>query len=164
MEEILKNLTPEQCIEIASIAEPTKKWKLIQSKHIWDGFDLIEDADGIDETNSKYVFQIDFRDELELDGKERFRLYKNLEEYPITQYRLFRIYINSFSNIDLKDLLIEIYEIGNAHKPRDRKQSNLMKILFSYHYTYDNWSDKFYEIKRSIEMEIIDRFRFGIIK
>jgi hypothetical protein len=57
----LKDLTPEQCIKIASIAEPNINWKFIVSKDKWDGFDLIGDSDN-ENDYCKYIFQIDYQD------------------------------------------------------------------------------------------------------
>lgn len=78
----LKDLTQEECIKIASIAEPNIKWKLIQSSDKWDGFDLIE-KDCENETISKYIFQIDYRSTEELKSKARFRIYEDIYEYPV---------------------------------------------------------------------------------
>ncbi len=81
----LKNLTEQQAIEIATISNPEVQWKVIKSKTPWNGFDLIE----IDSTaeNSIYVFQIDCRDETELNQKPRFRFYENLFEYKCNNYQ-----------------------------------------------------------------------------
>ena len=77
----LKDLTPEECIEIAKILVPEVNWNLIQSKNKWDGFDLIDENES--EETSKVIFQIDYRDESLLNGKDRFRFYHNLNEIKL---------------------------------------------------------------------------------
>ncbi len=79
----LKDLTKEECIKIACIAFPTINWKFIQSKEIWDGFDLIDIESNENEYPAYYIFQIDYRAEKELNSKSRFRFYQDLNEYTI---------------------------------------------------------------------------------
>lgn len=86
----LKDLTQEECIKIASIAEPNVEWKFIQSSDKWDGFDLVE-KDCRNEDIAKYIFQIDYRSNEELKSNPRFRIYEYLHEYyvniePIMKY------------------------------------------------------------------------------
>ena len=38
----LKDLTQDECIEIAKIINPNVNWKFIVSKSTWDGFDLVD--------------------------------------------------------------------------------------------------------------------------
>ena len=74
----LKDLTQEECIKIASIANPDVEWKFVQSSSKWDGFDLVE-KDCDNENIAKYIFQIDYRSIEELksepyyiEAKERY--------------------------------------------------------------------------------------------
>ncbi|HET6226038.1 MAG TPA: hypothetical protein VFF27_07145 [Bacteroidia bacterium] len=83
--EVLKNLTEEQAVKIATISHPDIKWKLIHSKNHWDGFDLIEE-DGT-EDDSTFNFQIDYRTEVKLNQSPRFRFYENLFEYKCNNYQ-----------------------------------------------------------------------------
>lgn len=78
----LKDLTQDECMKIASLAEPNVEWRFIQSSDKWDGFDLVE-KDCEDETKSKYIFQIDYRSNEKLKLKSRFRIYKDLFEYSV---------------------------------------------------------------------------------
>ena len=78
----IKDLTQEECIKIASIAEPNVEWKFIQSSDKWDGFDLVE-KDWEHENVAKYIFQIDYRSTEELKSKPRFRIYEDLHEYSV---------------------------------------------------------------------------------
>ena len=78
----IKDLTQEECIKIASIAEPNVEWKFIQSSDKWDGFDLVE-KDCEHENVAKYIFQIDYRSTEELKSKPIFRIYKDLHEYSV---------------------------------------------------------------------------------
>jgi hypothetical protein len=91
----LKDLTPQECIKIASIVEPNVDWKIIQSKYVWDGFDLIEKGD--DESISKYIFQIDYRSDEMVGSKSRFRFYKDLYQYNIddTEMKQILIYLET---------------------------------------------------------------------
>lgn len=38
----LKDLTQEECIEIAKIINPDVNWKFVVSEYTWDGFDLVD--------------------------------------------------------------------------------------------------------------------------
>lgn len=38
----LKDLTQDECIEIAKIINPDVNWKIIIPEHTWDGFDLVD--------------------------------------------------------------------------------------------------------------------------
>ena len=78
----LKDLTQEECIKIASIAEPNVEWKFTQSSDKWNGFDLVEN-DCENESIAKYIFQIDYRSNEELKSKPRFRFYEDLYEYSV---------------------------------------------------------------------------------
>jgi len=87
----LKDLTPQQCIEIASIVRQKVSWKFVEAKeNYYYGFDLIEE--GVDTYKAKYVFQIDWRDYDEMlkvpigmKPTSRFRIYKHLRELPINE-------------------------------------------------------------------------------
>ncbi len=85
----LKDLTPAECVTIASIAEPNVTWEFVQSKNKWNGFDLIEA--GSEGDISKFIFQIDYSNE-ELKGKSRFRIYENLHDYHIDYEKEVKIY------------------------------------------------------------------------
>lgn len=78
----LKDLTEDECIKIASIAEPNVEWKFVHSADKWDGFDLVE-KDCEHENVAKYIFQIDYRSIEELKSKQRFRIYEDLHEYSV---------------------------------------------------------------------------------
>ena len=78
----LKDLTQEECIKIASIAEPNVEWKFVQSSDKWDGFDLVE-KNCENESIAKYIFQIDYRSNEELKSKPRFRIYEDLLDYSV---------------------------------------------------------------------------------
>lgn len=71
----LKNLTPEQCVEIANLAVPNLNWEYTNKyEGTWDGFDLIvnePDEDGFFE----HIFQISF------DGTLRY--FHNLDEFSV---------------------------------------------------------------------------------
>ena len=76
----LKELTQDECIKIASLAEPNVEWKYVQSSDKWDGFDLVE-KDCHNENIAKFIFQIDYRSDEEIKSKSRFRIYEDLHEY-----------------------------------------------------------------------------------
>lgn len=80
----LKNLTPDECVKIASIIEPNVEWKFHQSDDVWNGFDLI-DKNSENENISRYIFQIDYRSNEELKSNSRFRLYVDLHEFRIDE-------------------------------------------------------------------------------
>jgi len=83
----LKDLTPEECIKIATIAEPNVEWKFIQSENKWNGFDLI----GVDDNENdicKNIFQIVYNDVVEFGKESRFRIYVDLCEFPIDDDKL----------------------------------------------------------------------------
>lgn len=86
----LKKLTPEQCIAIAVIVDPTIQWKLIQSKNKWNGFDLIG-KDESEDGKCENIVQIDYSKDTK--GKSRIRLYKGdgLEEYNLTEKELMKV-------------------------------------------------------------------------
>jgi hypothetical protein len=86
----LKDLTPEECVQIASIAEPDVEWKFVRSVCKWDGFDLIE-KECKNENISKYIFQIDYRSDEELGSVSRFRFYEDLHLYPLSEDIILRI-------------------------------------------------------------------------
>ena len=81
----LKDLTTEQCVTIASMIEPGVDWVLVQSKKAWNGFDLVEKEFENDQTNAKYIFQIDYSESEYLTEKVRFRLYVNLNSCYVDQ-------------------------------------------------------------------------------
>lgn len=78
----LKDLTPEECVKVASIAVPDIEWQFHQSTEKWDGFDLTE-KHWAGKILAKYVFQIDYRSEEKLKGELMFRFYVNLIQQPI---------------------------------------------------------------------------------
>jgi hypothetical protein len=85
----LKNLTPEQCIEIATIVKPDVEWKFIKSSNEWEGFDLIEKSD--DESGiCNFIFQIEYSNK-DIKLSQRFRLYIDLYEYPLSEEKLEKI-------------------------------------------------------------------------
>lgn len=70
----IKNLTEQQCVDLASFLYPKFKWEYIISKYKWDGHDVVS-KDKNEEGFNKAVFQISF------DGK--FTFYdENLYDYP----------------------------------------------------------------------------------
>lgn len=86
----LKDLSPQQCVKIASIVKPNINWKFVETEEAKFGFDLV-DAES-DEKFPKYIFQIDWRDDEEMlktplgiKPKSRFRLYRNLHECSINK-------------------------------------------------------------------------------
>ena len=83
----LSNLKPDECLMIASLVEPDKDWKLVESKFSWNGFDMIYISD-IDGIHTSYIFQIDYRFNTEMSLKSRFRLYDGIDEYPISNLQL----------------------------------------------------------------------------
>ena len=56
----LKNLTPEQCIEIAKFEQPFIDWKYVKSKYLWEGHDLIPNGKEVDRDIQIPIFQIDY--------------------------------------------------------------------------------------------------------
>lgn len=79
----LKDLTPAECVKIASIVEPDVEWKFIQSTSKWNGFDLVE-KDCQNPIKAKHIFQIDYRAAEEIKDQPRFRIYdENLFEYGV---------------------------------------------------------------------------------
>lgn len=76
----LKDLTQDECIKIASLAEPEVEWKFIQSNNKWNGFDLVE-KDCKHENVAKFIFQIDYRSDEDIKSKSRFRFYDDSNEY-----------------------------------------------------------------------------------
>lgn len=89
----LKLLTSEQCIKIATFAEPEIKWKFIVSENVWNGFDLIEEDSN--ENDCKYIFQICFEDDIHIH--QRFRFYDDCYQYLCTEESINKIlkYIES---------------------------------------------------------------------
>lgn len=67
---------------------------VLQSLSQWDGFDMIE-KDCTDETLAKHIFQIDCRDKKERNGKAKFRIYNELNEYNIHNLSDVLTYLNS---------------------------------------------------------------------
>lgn len=84
----LKDLTPEECVKIASIAVPHIEWQFHQSREKWDGFDLVvkewDSSDLMAKGITLYAFQIDYRSEEKLKGEPIFRFYVNLIQQPIS--------------------------------------------------------------------------------
>jgi len=82
----LKDLNKQQCVKIASIAEPQIEWELVFEESKWEGFDLIDK--GSKPRYAKYIFQIDYRSEKELMSKPRFRFYEDLHEFDIPKEKI----------------------------------------------------------------------------
>lgn len=91
LQDKLRNLTVEQCLKIAEMAYPDINWIFYSSrKHPWDGHDLI-DKNSQESDWIEYIFQIDYRDEKELNGKSRFRFYKDTFEYTVFEEKVQQI-------------------------------------------------------------------------
>jgi len=84
----IQNLTAEQCIHIAKIAEPTIDWNFVENQpNKWDGFDLL----GEKQEDGSYdgIFQISFSghfsffdeglNEYKVSGQEKQQIIKYLE-------------------------------------------------------------------------------------
>ena len=70
-----------KCITLYIVFETV----LVQSKKAWNGFDLVEKEFENDQTNAKYIFQIDYSESEYLTEKVRFRLYVNLNSCYVDQ-------------------------------------------------------------------------------
>jgi hypothetical protein len=65
-----------------------------------------------------------------------------------------------FSNAELRSLLKEASKISCAHAPANVKQSTQMQELFeAENYKFYTWADKFINVKRAIEVEILQRVK-----
>ena len=68
--------------------------------------------------------------------------------------------VDSFNKEELSNLLKEIKIIGNADSLRKISQSDNMKMLFLIeNKNSEYWSDKYHNVKRAIENEILHRVR-----
>lgn len=68
--------------------------------------------------------------------------------------------VGNYSKSQLIDLLKELKNIGDADKPALIKQSETMKTLFESEVTlYNHWYDRYSNVRRSIETEILFRIR-----
>ena len=114
---ILKDLTPQECIEIASIIKSDVNWKFIQSKErSWEGFDLVENTDL---NNNKYILQIDYK-------RREFRLY---DESLTIRYIPLEILEKVYQYLDSIDNTKTNYNISK------NKNFNNMKIKTKVEFT-----------------------------
>ncbi len=68
--------------------------------------------------------------------------------------------VKDLTNDELRSLLKEIKVISDAEAPAKVKQSGLMKQLFEReNYSIYGWYDKYYNVRTSIEREILSRVR-----
>ncbi|MFW5847888.1 MAG: hypothetical protein ACOCVF_03130 [bacterium] len=90
----LKNLTRDECVNIATIANPEINWVFIEcpTEYEWNGFDLV-DKDSEHSRFREFIFQIDYSENIKQEF--RFRLYKNLEEYRVTNLEEIVEYLKS---------------------------------------------------------------------
>lgn len=66
--------------------------------------------------------------------------------------------IENLNKSELRDLLIELRNIGNVDKPAYVKKSEILFSLFNAeNREYYTWSDKFSNIRRYVESEILHR-------
>ncbi len=73
--------------------------------------------------------------------------------------------IKSLSKDEILDLLHEIKHINNSDKPRYATKSKMMiDLLGSEKTNYNHWSDQFSNVRRYIELSIIDRVLKGELK
>lgn len=67
----------------------------------------------------------------------------------------------SYTNDELRSLLIELRKMSNADAPAKVSKSPLMKQLFDIEKGGDNyyiyWSDQYHMVKMAIECEILNR-------
>lgn len=76
---VIKNLSPAECITIAKMIKPNDNFEYIKSDIPWDGHDLVANLeDGI----YRSIVQIDFSGR-ELPDAKRFRYYLDLYEYSV---------------------------------------------------------------------------------
>jgi hypothetical protein len=64
--------------------------------------------------------------------------------------------LKNLTKEELRELLIEITEIGKKPAPEDVKQSPIMRQLFAVH-----WMNIYSEVEQSITREILDRIIEG---
>lgn len=66
--------------------------------------------------------------------------------------------IEKLNKTELRDLLIELRNIGNVDKPAYFKKSETLSSLFNAENSeFYTWSDKFSNVRRYIESEILYR-------
>lgn len=70
----LKDLTQDECIEIAKIINPNVNWKFVVSEYTWDGFDLV-DAESENLRYNNNIVQIDYSGKPYQTGHNIFREY-----------------------------------------------------------------------------------------
>ena len=95
--EILKNLTPQQCIDVAKISEPDIEWRFVsddEQKYPWSGHDLVTDS-GDPELPHNNIFQIDYAENVEFE--ERFRVYEDLMQYKAQNLEKIREYLEALT-------------------------------------------------------------------
>lgn len=90
---------------------------------------------------------------------------KNQEQCAIHNVRHCALFeVQKYDNTQLRNLFKEIHKIGNADAPAKVKQSKTMKQLFELEKSnYNYWIDKYYNVSRAIEIEILHRVRQDII-
>lgn len=80
----LKDLTQDECIEIAKIINPNVNWKFIIPKSTWDGFDLVD----TESENFNTIVQIGYFP----DNKTLFQQFDaNLYEINISDRTVYKI-------------------------------------------------------------------------
>jgi hypothetical protein len=71
--------------------------------------------------------------------------------------------IEKLNKTELSDLLIELFNIGNVDKPAYVRKSETLSLLFNAENSeYYTWSDKFSNVRRYVELEILCRIRKNI--
>ena len=92
----IKDLTPEECVQIAKIIEPNIDWKFTvpSEEYKWDGFDVVgeQDSYGI----YKNIVQIDYR-KTRQNNISIMYFEDGLHQYSITNEQFDKVsaYINS---------------------------------------------------------------------
>lgn len=123
----LSGLTEQQCIDIATIAVPNVKWKLVYPKNKWNGFDLIE----VDKTEltTNHIFQIawDF-----VNSVESLSHFSELHKQPIP----LKLRGNAFLYIDKLILTtpskpFKIYTIDDIQKVYKQHNNHCGTVLYS---------------------------------
>jgi hypothetical protein len=72
--------------------------------------------------------------------------------------------VKKYDNTQLRSLLREIHKIGNSDTPAKIKKSEAMKHLFELEKSdYNYWSDKYYNVSKAIEVEVLYRVREGVL-
>ena len=120
----LSGLTEQQCIDIATIAVPNVKWKLVYSESKWNGFDLIE-CDKT-ELTTDHIFQIawDFEDSI-----KSLSHFSELNKQSISLTRR-RNVINYINNI-VPSRPFKIYTINDIQKVYKQHNYHCGTVLYS---------------------------------